>query len=163
MIIWHSALNDNDGIAVKSPASGYILPVTEHPDRLYNASALPAALCIEVKQGTVVAPFNGECHFSLHNNRRITFKHQSALTLVLELSSELCQHRGTRTMVQHGSSVRTGQPVLSAELPAGHSTACYAVAMLLPHPAVTDIFASRRFVTAGADTMIILQLKNKTL
>lgn len=164
MLNWLAQLNTMHGVAVKSPACGMLLPVNAHPQQLYNSSALSSALCIKLQQGTVVAPFNSLYQCSLNGRRRLRFKHSSGLTLQLDLPSSTVADfgRGIEYLAQSGQQLKAGQPVLKLDpyflqLEQG----CYAVLMVLPHPAIEAIFSMQRYVKAAEDTAIIIQLKNK--
>ncbi len=159
MIKWHSSLASSDGVCIKSPLSGLVLPLTSHPDLLYNANVLAAALCIQVTQGTLLAPFNGVCDFSLQYNRRVSIKHRSGLTLLVELSNELCAKQHMRKQHTDKANVVAGQALLSFELPAHKHDHCYAVVMLCTNHSIAEIWACQRQVIAGTDPLLILKQK----
>lgn len=163
MLNWLTQLSEMQGVAVKSPACGMLLPISTHPDQLYSG-ILQQALCIKLQQGTVVAPFNSLYQCSLNGRRRLSFKHSSGLTLQLDLPSSVIAGlgQGIEYLADSGQHLSAGQPVLKldpyylqAEL------GCYAALMVLPHPAIEAIFSMQRYVTAATDTAIIIQLKNK--
>ncbi|GAB2925744.1 PTS glucose transporter subunit IIA [Rheinheimera gaetbuli] len=160
MIAWHSTLSCKDGVIITSPLSGYVLPVTSHPDLLYNTNVLPAALCIQLTQGTLLAPFNGDCEFSLQYNRRVSIKHHSGLTLQVEFSNELCGQQHMRKQHSNKGSVVAGQLLLTFELPLVKHRNSYAVVMLCPDNTIAEIHACQRLVLAGTDPLLII--KNNT-
>ena len=164
MLNWLTQLSEMQGVAVKSPACGMLLPVNAHPQQLYNSSALSSALCIKLQQGTVVAPFNSLYQCSLNGRRRLRFKHSSGLTLQLDLPQSIMAGlgQGIEFLASSGQQLSAGQPVLKLDpyyLQAEQG--CYAALMVLPHPAIEAIFSMQRYVTAATDTAIIIQLKNK--
>lgn len=164
MLNWLTQLSEMQGVAVKSPACGMLLPMTAHPERLYNSGILQLALCIKLQQGTVVAPFNSLYQCSLNGRRRLSFNHSSGLTLQLDLPSSVIAGlgQGIEHLADSGQQLSAGQPVLKLDpyyLQAEHG--CYAALMILPHPAIEAIFSMQRYVTAATDTAIIIQLKNK--
>lgn len=157
MITWQNTLSSSDGVIITSPLSGQVLPVTSHPDLLYNANVLPAALCIQLTQGTLLAPFNGECEFSLQYNRRISIKHRSGLILQVEFSNELCAQQHMRRQHTNTGPVVAGQPLLTFELSLVKHHNSYAVVMLYPDNTIAEIRACQRQVIAGADPLLALQ------
>lgn len=163
MVNWLTQLTASHGIAVKSPAYGMLLPVSAHPQTLYNCGALPSALCIKLQQGTVVAPFNSLYQCSLNGRRRLRFKHSSGLTLQLDLPQSIMAGlgQGVEFLASSGQQLSAGQPVLRLD-PHYLQTqqGCYVVLMVLPHPAIEAIFSMQRYVDAATDTAIIIQLKN---
>lgn len=164
MLTWLPQLTGLDGIAVKSPASGMISPLSVHPDLLYNANVLALALCIKLQHGTLVAPFAGHYSACLQSNRRLRFRHSSGLTAQLDLPRSLanCNGKGVITLTPPGSMVRSGQPVVKLDLQSLQGdSGCYAVLMLLPHPAIQNAFCAARYVGAAEDTAVIIQLNNK--
>ncbi|MEH8018326.1 PTS glucose transporter subunit IIA [Rheinheimera muenzenbergensis] len=156
MITWHSTLSTGDGIAISSPLTGYVLPITSHPDLLYNANVLTAALCIQLTQGTLLAPFNGVCELSLLYHRRITIKHRSGLTLAIELGCEM-HSRNIAQWQTNVFNVVAGQPILAFDLPANRRQKNYATVMISPPQSVNEISTSQRAVTAGVDALLVLQ------
>ncbi|HEY0924761.1 PTS glucose transporter subunit IIA [Rheinheimera pacifica] len=164
MLNWLAQLNEIEGVAIKSPACGTLLPISSHPELLYNSGIMQQALCIKLQQGTVVAPFNSLYQCCLNGRRRLRFKHSSGLTLQLDLSSHLIADcsQGIEHLAGSNQQLRAGQPVLRLDphyLQA--SQGCYAALMILPHPAIEAIFCMQRYIAAAADTAIIIQLKNK--
>lgn len=157
MITWHNTLSCSDGVNITSPLSGYVLPVTSHPDLLYNTNVLPAALCIQLTQGTLIAPFNGVCDFSLQYNRRVSIKHRSGLTLLVELSNELCEKLPMRLLQTDNGNVVAGQQLLNVELPIHKLHNSYAVVMLYPNNNIAEISACQRQVIAGKDPLLMLK------
>jgi phosphotransferase system IIA component len=157
MIAWHSTLSCKDGVIITSPLSGYVLPVTSHPDLLYNTNVLPAALCIQLTQGTLLAPFNGDCEFSLQYNRRVSIKHRSGLTLLIELSNELCAQQHMRMQHTGSGPIVAGQLILTFDLPLVKHHNSYAVVIINPGNNIAEIRACQRQVIAGADPLLVLQ------
>lgn len=152
------------GLAIKSPASGIILPLHAHTDPLYNTNALPLALCIKLQHDTLVAPFAGIYSNSLLAGHRLSFRHKTGLTLQLDLPDDknLRYGRAIQHLVNDGSQVIAGQPVLRLDPKLLQAdTGCLVVLMLLQHPAISTVFSSERFVAAGQDTVFTLQMKNK--
>lgn len=165
LLNWLAQLSDiTEGVAVKSPVCGNLLPINVHPERLYNSAGPAQALCIKLQQGVVMAPFNCLYQCSLNGRRRLRFKHSSGLTIQLDLPSGVTAAfgQGIEYLAGSGQQLRAGQPVLKLDpryLQADQG--CYATLMILPHPAIEAIFSMQRYVTAATDTAIIIQLKNK--
>lgn len=167
MITWRSSLPHNESVCIKSPLSGNVLPVTSHPDLLYNANVLPTALCIKLSQGKLLSPFSGVCTFSLQYNRRICIKHRSGLILQIEFCATLFAQNSKQKQFIGAGNVIAGQQLMSFELPSNQHNACYAVIMLSNHPSASEIWACQRQVIAGIDPLLFIeqnnQVKNKTL
>jgi len=164
MIHWLPQLNDVDGLQIKSPATGSILPLSAHPDLIYNANVLAQALCIKLQHGTLLSPLNGIFEYRLQDGRRLSFSHKSGLVVQIDLA----QMQGTlpglivKHLVKTGQTVRAGQPVVKLDLQSLHSRGDnLLVLMIMPHPAITAVFSTERFVEAAKDTAILIQLKNK--
>lgn len=152
------------GLAIKSPASGIILPLHAHPDPLYNTNVLPQALCMKLQHDTLVAPFAGLYNSSLLFGRRLSFRHKTGLTLQLDLPEDKSlKHGGAiKHLVNDGSQVIAGQPVLRLDPKLLQADGVYMlVLMLLQHPAISTVLSAERFVAAGQDTLFTIQLKNK--
>jgi PTS system glucose-specific IIA component len=165
LLTWLPQLTGLDGIAVKSPATGMVLPLSAHPDLLYNANVLALALCIKLQHGTLTAPFAGHYSACLQSNRRLRFRHSSGLTAQLDLPHSVTNSngKGMITLTHTDSMVRAGQPVVKLDLQylQNDNSSCYAVLMLLPHPAIQNVFCAEHYVEAASDTAIIIQLNNK--
>ncbi|MDP5144690.1 PTS glucose transporter subunit IIA [Rheinheimera baltica] len=163
MIQWLPYLDATLGLAIKSPATGQIKPVTTHSDLLYNANVLPQALCIDLQHGTLVSPFSGHFTNSLHGGRRLTFKHKSGLTLQIDLmvSQNISPSMAIKQLVGSGQAVQQGQTVLRLDLQLlQNSDECKAVLSVLPHPAIAAVYSSEYFVEASNDNAFVIQLKN---
>ena len=160
MITWLSSLTGNEGISIKSPLSGYVLPVTSHPDLLYNANVLPAALCIKLTQGKLLAPFSGVCSVSLQYNRRISIKHRSGLTLHIEFCATLFEKHAKQKQLICAGNVIAGQQLMSFELAANQQNAGYAVIMLSHHHSFSEVWACQRQVNAGIDPLLLIKQNN---
>jgi phosphotransferase system IIA component len=164
MIHWLSQLSDVTGLPVKSPASGVIQPLNKHPDLLYNSNILPQALCIELQHGTLISPFTGQFSCQLLSGRRLCFKHNSGLTVQLDLPAALnhVPACALKPLVPSGQRVQAGQAVVKLDLQLlSANEGQFAVLMVLPHPAISAVFSAERLVDAAQDTAIIIQLKNR--
>ena len=156
MIRWQSSLNGEIGISIKSPLTGHVLPITSHPDLLYNTNILPAALCIELTHGTLLAPFSGSCEFSLLGERRVTMKHRSGLGVVIDLSPLTDSKPFAVRRLDTRSTISTGQPIATFDVSARGRQKYYAAVMLILPGGVSEILACERSVTAGVDPLIII-------
>lgn len=163
MIHWLPQLTAASGLPIKSPVSGAITALNAHPQLCYNADVLPQAVCIILQHGTLCAPFTGQYSSSLHGGRRLSFKHQGGLKLQLDLPEAVNENNGTavKHLVRCGQTVQAGQPVMKLDLqllPADSGR--MAVLMIAPHPAITSVISTARYVEAVHDTAFIIQLKN---
>lgn len=166
MIQWIPQLDAMPGLPIKSPVTGDIMPLTSHPELLFNANVLPQALCIKLQHGTLVAPFAGSYSSTLLDGRRLRFKHKSGLTMQLDLADRKTYRHGVaiRHLVNSGQQVHAGQAVIRLDLQLlQHSNADWAVLTVLPHSAINAVFSAERFVTAAEDTAFTIQLKNHAL
>lgn len=165
MINWLSSGENPAGFQLKSPVSGMIKPLTSHSELIYNANVLPQALCAELQQGTLVAPFT--CHYdtALLGSRRLIFKHKSGLTLHVDFafSSNTNPALAMKQLVAPGTMVSAGQAVIRLDMQRLNPlTDLQLVLMVLPHPAINAVFSCERFVQAGQDTLFTIQLKTST-
>lgn len=160
MLTWLPDLSSISGLTLNSPASGQLLPLSAHPDLLYNSNVLTDALCIKLQQGTLRAPFNGQYDSRLLNGRRLRFRHSSGLTMQLDLPiNKATLAYPYRHEVGSGCEVTVGQQILSLDLQALQE--CYAVLMLLPNPAILASYSCSKYVEASVDTAIIIQTLTK--
>lgn len=137
------------------------MPLTEHPDLLYNSNVLTLALCIKLQHGTLYAPFSGLYDSKLLAGRRLRFRHSSGLVMQLDLPlcANISSDAGVAHLATSGASVNNGQSVMQLDLQAQQH--CYAVLMILPHPAIAEVFSTRRYAEATKDIAFIIQTKNK--
>lgn len=167
LITWqelHGALAQ--GLAVKSPASGFIQPLQYHTDPLYRANVLPQTLCMKLQHDTLVAPFAGFYDSCLQNGRRLSFRHKTGLTLQLDLPQNKEPGRGwaIKPLVFSQKQVKATQPILRLDPKLLQDTEGYLIVLtILPHPAISAVFSTERFVEAGLDNLFTIQLKNKQL
>lgn len=162
MIEWHSAISNSEGIAVKSPVSGYVMPMTAHPDPVYQHAPAQNGCCIALAQGLVTAPFHASCQLSLLHNRRLRFTHKSGLTLVVEFVPALFTDRIVTSYINKNCQVKAGQPVLQIGPQSSLSDKAFAIVMLATPEAVTKALACERFVETGKDSLFILQRMSET-
>lgn len=162
MIEWRSAISDSEGIAVKSPVSGYVMPIAAHPDPLYQHTLVNTGCCIALTQSVVTAPFQANCQLSLLQNRRMRFTHKSGLLLLVEFMPALFTHHHITSFIDNSCEVKAGQPILQIGAQLTHHDKTFAVVMLAVPQAITNIQASERFVEAGKDTLFILQRMSET-
>jgi sugar PTS system EIIA component len=163
MIHWLPHLNDITGLQIKSPATGIIAPLNTHADLLYNANVLEQALCIKLQHGTLVSPFHGCFNSLLSGGHRVSIKHQSGLTMLIDLPDITTLTNGNlaKSLVRSGQVVRAGQPIIQLDLQLLQANDDKVVVLILmPHPAITAVFSAERFVDAAQDSAIIIQLKN---
>jgi sugar PTS system EIIA component len=140
------------------------MPLSMHPDLLYNTNVLPQALCIKLQHGTLVSPFSCQFNCQLLSGRRLSFKHNSGLTVQLDLPATITQASGSavRPLVASGQNVHAGQAVMKLDLQLiGADQGLFAVLMVLPHPVISNVFSVERFVDAAQDSAIIIQIKNR--
>lgn len=166
MINWQEQHLTTAGIAIKSPVTGDIMPLSAHSDPLYHSNVLSYALCIKPKSDTLLAPFHCSYSSCLYFSRRLIFKHKTGLTLQVDLPDVLQhgQNKSARTLSQPGSNVATGQPILRlAPQVLQNSSTDLLTLMIVPNPAIAEVFSIERFVEAGRDTVFTIQLKNKKL
>lgn len=137
------------------------MPLTEHPDLLYNSNILTMALCIKLQHGKLSAPFGGAYDSQLLAGRRLRFRHNSGLTMQLDLplNTNINSNKVATYQATSGTIVSCGQSVMTLDLQAQQH--CYAVLMILPHPAITEVFSARRNVEAAKDVAFIIQTQNK--
>lgn len=164
MMHWLPKLSDVTGLQVNSPVSGAILPLSMHPDLLYNANVLPQALVVKLEDGTLFSPFSCQFSSQLLASRRVCFTHKSGLTMQLDLPTAINQAPGcaVKQLVPSNTQVAPGKAVIKLDLQllpgdSGH----FAVLMILPHPAISAVFSAQRFVDAVKDTAITIQINNR--
>lgn len=159
MLTWLPQVEVNNGVALNSPATGQLLPVSAHPDLLYNTNVLTHALCIKLQHGTLRSPFNGVYDCRLLAGCRLRFRHSSGVTMQLDLPLPPAQKNTYSCVVLSGSKVTAGQAVMEVDLQMPGD--CYAALMLLPHPAINAASSCSRFVEAAKDTAFIIQTLTK--
>ncbi|MBZ9613561.1 PTS glucose transporter subunit IIA [Rheinheimera maricola] len=161
MLTWLPQLSGIHGSVIKSPVTGMVMPLTEHPDLLYNSNVLTLALCIKLQHGTLKAPFSGVFDRQLLGGRRLRFKHNSGLVIQLDipLDADMTNGKSVNHLVKSGATIRSGESVMSLDIRAYGN--CHVVLMILPHPAITHAFSARRHVEALNDAALIIQTGNK--
>jgi phosphotransferase system IIA component len=161
---WLPQLENLRGIAIKSPISGEVLPLTKHPDPLYHSMLLDQALCIKLHQGTIRAPYKGKFDASLQGNRRLRFIHKSGICMQLDLPLTMFeQHaKAIRRLTMTPVDVEAGQEVMQIAPYWLHSQQpLYCVVMLLPHPLIKALFCTQQRVIAAHTAAIIIQTQLK--
>jgi len=166
MLHWTEQLpRTADTILLKSPVTGQVLPLSEHPEPLYHNGILPLAVCIRLEHGIITAPFN--CLFSrrLNNGRRLSFRHHSGFTLQLELPQEIATFHGAGLIsyVETPAEVKAQQQVMQLDLQRFRQQGqLYAIVMPEPFPRLHTAHCRQRKVLAGQDILYSLELNQKT-
>lgn len=161
---WLPQLTNIRGIGIKSPISGDILPLSEHPDPLYHSLLLEQALCIKLHQGTIKAPFQGKLDACLQGNRRLRFTHKSGVSIQLDLPLALfAQHaKAIRRLTIGPIDVAAGQEIMQiAQYWLHLHQPIYCVLTLMPHPLIKALFCSKRRVIAAHTAAFIIQTHSK--
>lgn len=163
-IIWQQDWTKLQGFIVKSPFSGQIMPLNEHPLPLYAQDILKNTLACRLQQGTLYAPFNAQLSTSRDVNRRLVFKHQSGLTLTLDLPVSLrnLNGKGMHWLSHSGMQVAAGKPVLQLDLPYLQIQLddIYCLATITGSARLDKIYSRRAQVNANTDAIFVLQLKS---
>lgn len=162
-IIWQQDWTKLQGFVVKSPCSGLLMPLNEHPLPLYNQDILPSTLSCKLQHGTLYAPFNAQFSTTRDVNRRLIFTHQSGFTLTLDLPVTLRElnGKGMHWLCHSGKKVTAGTPVLQLDLPYLQLLLddIYCLATLSGSARLDKIYSRKAHVTANEDAIFVLQLK----
>ncbi|GHG70770.1 hypothetical protein GCM10010919_21540 [Alishewanella longhuensis] len=165
-IIWQQDWSKLQGFVIKSPFSGQLAPLNMHPMPLYYQDILPSTLSCKLQQGTIYAPFNAEFSTARDLDRRLVFKHQSGLSLTLDLPVALrnLHGKGMHWLSRSCKKITAGTPVLQLDLPYLQLVLddIYCLATIVGSVYVDKIYSRKAQVNANEDPLFVLQLKTHT-
>ncbi|CAM5190539.1 PTS glucose transporter subunit IIA [Alishewanella longhuensis] len=165
-IIWQQDWTKLQGFIVKSPCTGQLMPISEHPQPLYYQAILPNTLSCKLQHGTIYTPFNAEFSTARDVDRRLIFKHQSGLSLTLDLPVALrtLQGKGMHWLSRSGQQLTAGTPVLQLDLPYLQLLLddIYCLATIAGSARLDKIYSRKAQVNANEDALFVLQLKTSS-
>lgn len=165
VINWQQDWRKISGVPVKSPVTGQLFPVTQHPEPLYQQDLLPAAVCVRLEHGLILAPFACQLQTTLAADRRLHFLHQSGTKLCLELSPKLAKlnGRGLHWLAAKAQPLTAGTPVLQLDLAFLQLELdleeLYCLLYLDSPVRMDALYCRQSRLAAGQDPLFIMQLK----
>ena len=163
VINWQQDFNTLEGFTIKSPFSGQVLPISMHPELLYQQDIFPATLCCKLQQGTIYAPFNGRFTTARAGERRLIFTHVSGLTLTLDLPVALSTDhgKGLHWLCRAPQDIKMGMPILQLDLAYWQLVLndLYCVASLSLPSKLDKLLSRQAQVVANQDPLFVLQFK----
>ncbi|MCB5227510.1 PTS glucose transporter subunit IIA [Alishewanella sp. 16-MA] len=163
VIIWQQDWTTLEGFIIKSPFSGQVLPISMHPELLYQQDIFPATLCCKLQQGTLYAPFSGHFTTARAGERRLIFTHTSGLTLTVDLpfAISIDHGKGLHWLCRAPREVKAGTPILQIDLAYWQLVLdeLYCVASLSLPSKLDKLLSRQAQVLANQDPLFVLQFK----
>lgn len=165
VIDWQQDWRKITGIPIKSPVCGQIVPISQYQQAFFQQDVLTTAIACKLDHGLILSPFAGMLSLQLSVQRRLVFRHQSGLSLLLELPSALSRlnGRGLNWLIDQHQPLSAGQPVLQLDLSylqmALDLDDFWVVVALHSPLAIDKLYCRQAKLNAGTDPLFILQLK----
>lgn len=159
-IIWQQDWKSMQGLVIKSPFTGLVMPSSKHPEPLYQQDILPNSLCAKLEHGLIIAPFNTKLTTSRDLGRRLRFMHTSGLELIIDLPITLrkLQGKGLHWLSEPGQKIAAGSPVLQLDLPFLQLNLgeIFCVASLRVPTKLNTLYSKQAHVQANQDPLFVL-------
>lgn len=108
----------NKPIEILSPMTGKIIPLDEINDKGFSEKNLGDGIAIELTDGKVIAPFDGEITSSYRSNHCLTITSDDGIELLIHIGLDTIKLKG-EGFTQHVSlmdKVNKGDVILEADL-----------------------------------------------
>lgn len=108
----------NKPIEILSPMTGNVIPLEEVDDKGFSTKQLGDGIAIEVTDGKVVAPFDGEITSTYKSDHCVVIRSEDGLELLIHLGLETIKLKG-EGFTQHVvlmEKVKKGDIILEADL-----------------------------------------------
>ncbi len=101
-----------------SPMGGKMMPVTEVPDQVFSSKMLGDGFAVELSDGQVAAPFDGEVTAAFPTGHAYGLKRGDGLECLIHIGMDTVelQGRGFEVKVQAGDRVKKGQTLVNVDL-----------------------------------------------
>ncbi|SHH89144.1 PTS sugar transporter subunit IIA [Sporanaerobacter acetigenes] len=105
-------------IEILSPATGKIVPIEEVPDDTFSKKIAGDGLAIELTDGKIVAPFDGEITSVYNANHCLVVRSESGLELLIHIGIDTVKLKGEgfKRYVELNDKVKSGDLLLEADL-----------------------------------------------
>ncbi|GGW68140.1 PTS glucose transporter subunit IIA [Alishewanella tabrizica] len=161
-IIWQQDWKNMQGLVIKSPFTGLVMPANKHPEPLYQQDILPNSLCAKLEHGLIIAPFNTMLSTSRDLGRRLSLMHSSGLILIIDLpvSIRKLQGKGLHWLSKSGQKIAAGSPLLQLDLPFLQLNIgeIFCVASLRVPTKFNTLYSKQAHVQANQDPLFVLPI-----
>ncbi|WAA12594.1 glucose-specific PTS transporter subunit IIBC [Fervidibacillus halotolerans] len=101
-----------------APLTGIVKPITEVPDKVFSEKMMGDGFAIEPDDGTVVSPVDGKIINVFPTKHAIGILSKGGRELLIHFGLDTVDLKGEgfTTMVNVGDEVKTGQPLMKADL-----------------------------------------------
>ena len=101
-----------------APMGGRLMPVTEVPDPAFSSKMLGDGFAVDLTDGQVAAPFDGEVTAAFPTGHAYGLKRADGLECLIHIGMDTVQleGRGFDVKVQAGDKVKMGQTLVTVDL-----------------------------------------------
>ena len=101
-----------------SPMGGRLMPVTEVPDPAFSSKMLGDGFAVDLTDGQVAAPFDGEVTAAFPTGHAYGLKRADGLECLIHIGMDTVQleGRGFDVKVRQGDRVQAGQTLVTVDL-----------------------------------------------
>ncbi|WP_404343121.1 PTS glucose transporter subunit IIA [Pseudoalteromonas mariniglutinosa] len=154
------ALKKNALMAITSPFSGRVRPLSEHPEAFFKYATLGPGIMVELSNHKILAPFDGTLLQIKNAGTEYILQANNGLRLLLNLYFEApLEHLNHTHIAQlHGSKINKGERLAYFDL-RDLSSPMLASLSILNCQQLGAIFYSLSQVSAGIDTLLTITKK----
>ncbi|UJX26940.1 PTS glucose transporter subunit IIA [Pseudoalteromonas sp. CF6-2] len=154
------ALRKNQVMAIKSPFTGRVKPISEHPEAFFRFSTLGPSISVELTSHNIVAPFDGTLLQVKNAGKEYILQAKNGLKILINLHfSSLSEHiNHTRIAKLNDSKISQGQRLAYFDL-RELSSPMIATLCVLNSQQLGPLYYSLSQVSAGVDTLLTVTKK----
>ena len=103
---------------IVSPADGDVVDLSEVPDQVFSEKMAGDGIALTPRSNTFVAPISGVVSKIFSTNHAYSIKAKNGLEVLVHigLDTVALQGKGFKRLVEEGTTVATGKPIISADL-----------------------------------------------
>jgi glucose-specific phosphotransferase system IIA component len=103
---------------IVSPADGDVVDLSEVPDKVFSEKMAGDGIAITPRSNTFVAPISGVVSKIFSTNHAYSIKAKNGLEVLVHigLDTVALKGEGFKRLVEEGTTVSTGKPIISADL-----------------------------------------------
>ena len=148
-----------NSIAICSPFSGKVVPLSEHPEPFFSYGTLGPGIMVALSNHKILAPFDGTLMQVKNAGTEFILQANNGLKVLLNLYLDQQQHiKHTHIAQLNGSKITKGQRLAYFDLRDLNSPLLASLILLNGHQ-LKPIHYSLSQVTAGVDTLLTLTKK----
>jgi PTS system glucose-specific IIA component len=147
-------------MAIKSPFTGRVKSMAEHPEPFFRYATVGPGICVELTSHNIIAPFDGTLLQVKNAGKEYILQAKNGLKILLNLSFSSIEEHISHTNIAklNGSKISQGERLAYFDLRELSSPMLGTVCVLNSHN-LGPLYYSLSQVIAGVDTLLTVTKK----